>query len=133
MEIKTCEEYVLAELADMKAAAARGKEAEDVLAALKQIFYVEDTEDGTGINIGVRDELFDTEHDPSAVGRIMLLRSVFGVGVSAGNAGAGGGQVAPVGPGAGAAEPAEVPAEKPADTRYDAREYMQAEDLTVQG
>lgn len=79
MEYKTCEQYVLAELESLQAKCQAGEEAKQILDTLQQLFYVEDTPDGSGINIGVRDELFNTEKDPRAVDRIMLLRRVLGV------------------------------------------------------
>lgn len=124
MEYKTCEQYVLAELESLQARCQAGEEAKQILDTLQQLFYVEDTPDGSGINIGVRDELFNTEKDPRAVDRIMLLRRVFGVpSVRAAQAAIDAGVVSPMEAQA-AAIPAPAPGPAPASvTTGNAADY----------
>ena len=121
MEYKTCEQYVLAELARLQEECQAGQEAKQILATLKQIFYVEDTPDGSGLNIGVHDELFNTEKDPEAIGRLLLLRQVFGT-QGAQQAGQGQGRVSPMEAQA-AAIPAPAPEPAPVTTGDAAGDY----------
>lgn len=79
MEIKTCEEYVLAELKAAQARADLYQKDHDNMIILKSLFTVEKDETTKEIKIGVRDELLDPTQNIAAFARINLLLELFGV------------------------------------------------------
>lgn len=79
MEIKTCEEYVLAELEAAQARADLYQKDHDNMIILKSLFTVEKDEATKEIKIGVRDELLDPTQNIAAFARINLLLELFGV------------------------------------------------------
>lgn len=79
MEIKTCEEYVLAELEAAQARADLYQKDHDNMIILKSLFTVEKDETTKEIKIGVRDELLDPAQNVAAFARINLLLELFGV------------------------------------------------------
>lgn len=98
MEVKTCEEYVLGELEFWRKQAEEAQSAQAVLAALKEIFFVEIAPDTGAMNIGVHEEKLDRSRDAGAVGRLALLEHLFGVqGAQPVVAGASSGGPSPVG------------------------------------
>ena len=78
MEIKTCEEYVLAELKAAQARADLYYSDHEKLMMLKNIFVVEDGATPGELNIGVKEELLDINKDPGALARVVLLKDLFG-------------------------------------------------------
>lgn len=80
MRPKTCEEYVLAELERYRQKAELAESYAATLKTLKEIFVAEEEVDGSGLKIGVRDELLDIGKDPNAAVRIIILKQLFGTG-----------------------------------------------------
>ena len=78
--VKTCEEYVLAELEKYRLKAELAESYAATLKTLKEIFVAEEEADGSGLKIGVRDELLDIGKDPNAAVRIVILKQLFGTG-----------------------------------------------------
>ena len=77
MEIKTCEEYVLAELEAAQAKVDLYYSDHEKLMMLKNIFVVEDGANPGELNIGVKEELLDMNKDPGALARVVLLKDLF--------------------------------------------------------
>lgn len=75
-KIKTCEEYVLAELAAWKRRAEAAESDRNAITMLRSIFTVEDA--GGELALGVHEELLDPSKDSGAMARILLLKSLFG-------------------------------------------------------
>lgn len=78
MEIKTCEQYVLAKLDEAERRAEQYASDHEKLGMLKQIFSIRDNPETGDLDIGVNDALLDPTKDAGAVARILLLKDLFG-------------------------------------------------------